>query len=69
MWKSPEAKKTRKLIHDEIRRKLIESFAMSDTIETDKLNKKVEEVEYPEKAVEVIQECKSVIRTKKKGII
>ena len=69
MWKSAEVKKTRKLPYDEIKRKLTESLVMNDTIKTDDLNKKVEEVEDPKKAAEVIQECKSIIRTKKKGII
>ena len=69
MWKGAEAKKTRKLTHDEIRRKLIESLVMNDTIETNESNKKVEEVEDPEKAAELIQECENIIRTKKKGII
>ena len=67
--KGAEVKKKEKLTHDEIRRKLIESLVMNDTIETDKFNKKVEEVEDPEKAAEVIQECENIIRTKKKGII
>ena len=39
------------------------------SIETDDFNKKVEEVEDPEKAAEVIQECESIIWTRKKGII
>ena len=69
MWKGAEAKKTRKLTLDEIKKKLIESLVMNDTIESDKLTKKVQEVEDPEKAAEVIQECESIIRTKKKGII
>ena len=68
MQKSAEAKKTRTLTHDENKRKLIESLVRNDIIETDDFNKKVE-VEDPEKAAEVIQECKSIIRTKKKGII
>ena len=42
---------------------------MNDTIETDELNKKAEEVQDPEKAAEVIQECGNIIRTKKKCII
>ena len=42
---------------------------MNDTIETDELNKKAEEVQDPEKVAEVIQECENIIRTKKKGII
>ena len=41
---------------------------MSDSIESDELTKKIQEVEYPEEAAEVIQECKSIIRTKEKGI-
>ena len=61
MWKGTEVKKTKRLTHDEIRRKLIESHVMNDTIETDDFNKKVEEVEDPEKAAEVIQECESII--------
>ena len=42
MLKRAEVKKTKKLTYDEIRRKLIESLVSNDTIETDKLNKKVE---------------------------
>ena len=56
-WKGAEAKKTRKLTHDEIRRKLIESLVMNDTIETDELTKKIQEVEDPKKAAGLIQEC------------
>ena len=66
MWKGTKVKKKGKLTCDDIRRKLIESFMFNDTIESDKSNKKVEEVEDPEKAAEVIQECKRIIRTKKK---
>ena len=42
---------------------------MNDTIQSDELTKNIEEVEDPEKAAEVIQECESIIRTKKKYII
>ena len=52
MWKGGEAKKTRKLTHDEIRRNLIGSLVMKDNVETAELTKKVQEVEYPEKAAE-----------------
>ena len=68
-WKGAEVKKTKKLTHDEIKKKLIESLIMKDTIETDELNKKAEEVKDSEKAAEVIQECKNIIRTKKNDII
>ena len=69
MWKGAEAKKTRKLTHDKIRRKLIEPLLMNDTIETNELTRRVQEAEDSEKAVEVIQECESIIRTKKKSTI
>ena len=59
--------KTRKLTHDQIKKKLIESLLMNDTIENDELTKKIQEVKDPEKAAKVIQECKSIIRTKKKA--
>ena len=68
-WKGAETKKTRKLTHNEIKRKLIESLVMNDTAESDELTKKIQEVEDPEKAAEVIQECESTIRTKKKSTI
>ena len=68
-WKGAEAKKTRKLTQDEIKRKLIESLAMKDTIKSDELTRKVREVEDPEKEAEMIQECERIIRTKKKDII
>ena len=69
MWKGAQFKKTKRLTHDEIRRKLTESLVMNDTFETDDFNEKVKEVDDPEKAAEVIQECESIIRTKKKGLI
>ena len=47
LWKVAQAK-TRKLTHDEIKKKLIESLVMNDTIESDELTKKVQEVEDPE---------------------
>ena len=50
MWKGAEVKKTKKLTHNEIRRKLIESLVINDTIDTDEFDKKVEEVKDPEKA-------------------
>ena len=69
MWKGAEVKKTKRLIHEEIKKQLIEPLVVNGTTETDKLNKKAEEVQGPEKAAEVIQECENIIRTKKKGII
>ena len=44
-------------------------MVINDVVETDELNKKAEEVQNPEEAVEVIQEYENIIRIKKKGII
>ena len=61
MWKGAEAKKTRKLTHDEIMRKLIESLVMNGTIKTDELTKKIQEAEDSKKAARLIQVCESII--------
>ena len=66
MWKGAEIKKTRKLTY-EIKRKLIESLVMNDTIESDELTKKVQEVEDPEKAAEVIHVCESIYEGRRKA--
>ena len=52
MWKGAEVKKTKKLTHNEIRRKLTESLVINDTTDADEFNKKVEEVEDPETAAD-----------------
>ena len=44
-------------------------MVVNDVVEPDELNKKAEEVQDPEEAVEVIQECEGIIWTKKKGIV
>ena len=66
LWKGAEPKKTKKLRQDEINRELIESLMMSDSIKNEELIKKIQEVEDPEKAAELIQECESIMRTDKK---
>ena len=69
MWKGPDAKRTKRLIHKDIKKQLIESMVINDIDETDELNQKVEEVQKPEQAVAVIRQYEEIIRTKKKGII
>ena len=61
LWKGAEVKKTKKLTQDEIKRRLTESLVMSDRIESKELIKKVQEVEDPEKAAELIKECEGII--------
>ena len=68
--KSAEVKKMRKLTHDEIKKRLIESMVVNEVVELDELNKQAEEeVQDPEEAAKVIQKYENIIRTKKKGII
>ena len=70
MWKSSgNAKKTKRLSNEEIKRQLIESMVNNDIIETEELNKMAEEVEKPEDAAAVIKQYEDIIRTKKKNII
>ena len=69
MWKGGEVKKTKRLTHEEVKKQLIESMVVNDFVETDELNKEVEEVQGPEEAATVIKEYEEIIRTKKKGII
>ena len=42
MWKGSDAKKTKRLTHEEIKIQLIESIVMNDVVETDELNKKAD---------------------------
>ena len=57
-----DAKKRKRLSLDEIKQKLAESIIINDTVENDELNKKVQGVEEPEKAAEVIKEGESIIK-------
>ena len=70
MWKGSEnAKKTKRLTHEEIKKLLIESMANNDIIGTKELNKKAEEVDKPEDVAAVIKQYEEIIRAKKKNII
>ena len=69
MWKSAEVKKTKRLTHDEIKKQLVESMVVNDVIESDELNKQVEEVQKPEDAADLIKQYERIIRIKKKKII
>ena len=50
-------------------KQLIESMVMNEVMETDELNKQVEEVQKPEDAADLIKQYEDIIRTQKKGII
>ena len=60
-------KKKKRLGLDQIKQMLVESVIVNDTVETDDLKTKAEEVEETEKAA-VVKECENIIKTNKKGI-
>ena len=60
-----DTKKKKRLGLDEIKKKLLDSIIVNDTVENDYLNKKAEEVDEPEKAAEVIKECENIIKINK----
>ena len=63
-----DTKKKNRLGLDLIKKKLLNSIIVNDTVENDYLKKKAEEVEELEKAAEVIKECENIIKTNK-GIV
>ena len=69
MWKSAEVKKAERLTPKEIKKQLIESMVVNEVAESDELNKQAEEVQKSEDAADLIKQYKSIIRTRKKGII
>ena len=69
MWKVSNVKKTKRLTHEEVKKQLIQSMVVNDVVETQKLNKKAEEVQNPEEAAAVIKEYEDIIKSKKKGTI
>ena len=60
-----DTKKKKRLGLEEIKQKLLDSIIDNDTVENDYLKKKAEEVEQPEKAVEVLKKCGNIIKTNK----
>ena len=56
-WKGSEnTEKAKRLSHEEIKKQLIESIVINDTIETDELNKTAEEVQKPREATAFIKQ-------------
>ena len=70
MWKgAADSKKTKRLSQEEIKKQLLESIIINEAVESEELNREVEEVQDPEEAAMVIQKYEYIIKTKKKGII
>ena len=70
MWKgAADSKKTKRLSQEEIKKQLLESIIINEAVESEELNREVEEVQDPEEAAMVIQKYEYIIKAKKKGII
>ena len=61
MWESADSKKTTWLSKDEIKKQLLEPIIINEVVESEELNKKVEEVQEPEETAEVIKQYEYII--------
>ena len=70
MWKGvADSKKAKRLLKDEIKKQLLDSMIINQSLKFNDLNKEAEEIQDPEKAAEIIKQYEDIIKTKKKGII
>ena len=70
MWKGvADCKKAKRLSKEEIKKQLLESMIVDEVVEFGDVNKEAQEIQYPEKAAEIIKRYEDIIKTKKKGII
>ena len=70
MWKGvTDNKKAKRLLKDEIKKKLLYSMTIGETVEFDNLNKEAEEVQGPQKVTIIIERYENIIKTNRRGII
>ena len=70
LWgNSEDSKKTKCLNKDQIKKHLIESITINNTVEIEELNKQAQKVEKLEDAADIIKQYEEILRTKRKGII
>ena len=48
---------------------MLESITINNAVEIKKLNERIERVEKPEDAADIIKQYEEILRTKRKGII
>ena len=63
MWKGVDMQKTKILIHEEVKKQLIESMVISNVAEPPELSKKAE-IQRSEHAAAVIRQYEDITRTK-----
>ena len=64
-----DSKKAKRLSKEEIKKQLLESMIIDEDLKFDDLNKEAEEIQDPEKAMEIIKWYEDIMKMKKKGII
>ena len=69
MWKGvADSKKTKRLSKEEIKKQLLDSMIIDEVVEFDDLNKEAEEIQDLEKAAEIINGMKILLKRKRKGL-
>ena len=57
MWKgAADSRKTKRLSKNEIKKQLLNSIIINEVVESEELNKEVEEIQEPEEAAKIIQQ-------------
>ena len=57
LWKgAADSKKTKRLSKNEIKKQLLNSIIINEVVESEELNKEVEEIQEPEEAAKIIQQ-------------
>ena len=70
MWKGlTDNKKAKRLLKEEIKKKLLDPMTIDEIVEFDDLNKEAEKTQDPEEATKIIKRYEDIIKTKNKGII
>ena len=70
VWKgAADNKKTKRLSQEEIKKQMLESIIINEAVQSEELNREVEEVQDPKEAAKFIQKYENIVNTKKKGIV
>ena len=66
MWKgAADSKKAKRPSKEEIKKQLLESMILGEVVESEDLNKEVEEIREPEETAEVIKRYEDIILSRK----
>ena len=62
-----DSKKAKSLSKEEIKKQLLDSMVIDKVVEFDDLNKEAKETQDPEKAAEILNSTKILLKRKRKG--